>query len=73
MTESNNNKTLDGSPELRSVKRSLNISPSTPVGMARKYKIYGTNQNVQYIIFSEDVEMMDLIKHDNDQASDMNT
>ena len=70
VTESNNNKTLDGSPELRSVKRSLNISPSTPVGMARKHILYGTNRNVQYITFSEDVEMMDLNIHD--QASGMN-
>ena len=70
VTESNKNGTLDGSPELRSVKRSLNISPSTPVGMARKHILYGTNRNVQYITFSEDVEMMDLNIHD--QASGMN-
>ena len=36
----------DGSPVLRSLKRSLNISPSTPAGLQRKHQTHETQKDL---------------------------
>ena len=51
---------LDASPVLRNVKRPLNISPSTPVGLQKKYQAMDTNESIQVITFDQDVDMEDL-------------
>ena len=47
----------DASPVMRSVKRVLNISPLTPVGLTRKQLF---RENLHEITYNEDIEMTDL-------------
>ena len=50
----------DCSPKLKSNKRGLNISPSTPVGLQRKSQsLLDRQQNVQVLTFDQDVEMFE--------------
>ena len=51
---------VNGSPILRNVKRGLNISPSTPLGLPRKQLFQGGKQETKSITFGEDVEMLEL-------------
>ena len=53
----------DGSPVLKSVKRNLAISPSTPLGLPRKLVFRELNQEISQISFGEDIEMLDLEKY----------
>lgn len=52
------------SPKLRSVKRSLAVSPSTPVGLARKVLFRGYNNGFPQITSSEDVVEMIYLESD---------
>ena len=56
----NRREQLDSSQVLRKVKRPLNISPSTPVGLQKKYQARDTNESIQVITFNQDVDMEDL-------------
>ena len=58
------NEILDGSPILRSAKRPLRLSPSTPVGLARKHQLCRQGQNISTITMDEDIEMFDLEAQD---------
>ena len=49
-----------GSPALRSAKRSLKLSPSTPVGLTRKIPNVCNKSSIKTITLEEDVEMEDL-------------
>ena len=51
---------LCASPLLKSVKRALRLSPSTPVGLSRKLQLCYRGQEIKPITFGEDVEMTDL-------------
>ena len=51
---------LGASPLLKSMKRVLRISPSTPIGLARKLQLRSQGQDIKPITFGEDVEMTDL-------------
>ena len=42
----------------KSVKRNLNISPSTPVGLPRKLLFRELNQEISQVSFGEDIEML---------------
>ena len=48
------------SPILKPTKRSLVISPSTPVGLVRKYTFDGGEKEMKVLTFGEDVDMVDL-------------
>ena len=49
-----------GSPKLRQNKRVLNVSPSTPIGLPRKHLFRETQDQLNSITFSEDVDMVDI-------------
>ena len=51
---------LGASPLLRSAKRALRLSPTTPVGLARKLQLCNQGQSIEQITFEEDVEMINL-------------
>ena len=50
----------DGSPVLRRAKRILSTSPSTPIGLQRKFQTSEMQRELKVVTFGEDVEMLDL-------------
>lgn len=51
---------VGASPALRSAKRALRLSPSTPVGLSRILQLCEQGQEVKQINFGDDVERIDL-------------
>ena len=54
------NDVVYASPVLKSNKRVLNISPSTPIGLHRKHLFREFHQQLNSITVSEDIDMLDI-------------
>jgi len=71
--ESDTVEQVDGSPMLRRAKRTLNISPSTPIGLQRKHQVGEDKKELQIITFNQDIEMLDLDSCNQSQTNVINS